>query len=255
MYQNNKHPDKQDDAGYCALPSTETNQDMCIDGTYTTSQLQNPLPTAEVGHRSTPEEFESARQLEVMDSVISKETEQISKVLEHAEVPKPHGCHECGKFYSDTRSLQRHIKTHRIIEESDENHLTGPADAVALPLQCQQCPRQFQRRSHYHYHIKIHHGPREFKCQICDKAFVSRGSLTTHGRIHSGEKPYECETCSRRFNVNSNLLAHIPKCTGVLPFKCDHCDKAFATRSLYKIHVKVLLSFPMVVKKQMFSNY
>lgn len=243
MYQNNKHPDKQDEAQYCALPSAETNQDMCISGTYTTSQLKNPLSTAAVGHPSTPEEFESANQLDVMDSVINKETDQINEVLEHAadaDVLKPHGCHECGKFYSDIRGLQRHRKTHRI-EESDENHLPGQRTRheVTVPLQCQQCPRQFQHRSHYHYHVKIHHGPRGFKCQICDKAFASRGALTTHGRIHSGEKPYECETCGRRFNVNSNLLAHVPKCTGVLPFKCNHCNKAFATRSLYKTHVKV----------------
>ncbi|KAI9564617.1 hypothetical protein GHT06_008358 [Daphnia sinensis] len=242
MYQNNKHPDKQDEAQYCALPSAETNQEMCINETYATSQLQNPLSTADVGHPSTPEEFESARQLDVTDSVINKETDEINEVLEHAtdaEILKPHGCHECGKFYSDVRGLQRHRKTHRV-QESDENHLPGQETRHEnmVPLQCQQCPRQFQRRSHYHYHVKIHHGPREFKCQICDKAFASRGALTTHGRIHSGEKPYECETCGRRFNVNSNLLAHVPKCTGVLPFKCDHCDKAFATRSLYKTHVK-----------------
>jgi KRAB domain-containing zinc finger protein len=182
-----------------------------------------------------------------MDPVINtEEPDQTNKPLEHTidkEIIKAHGCHECGKFYSDVRSLQRHMKTHRV-EESNETHTDQrTSNAGAVPLKCQQCPRQFQRRSHYHYHVKIHHGPREFKCQICEKAFVSRGALTTHGRIHSGEKPYECETCGRRFNVNSNLLAHVPKCTGALPFKCEHCEKAFATRSLYQTHVKVIF-FP-----------
>ncbi len=252
MYQSNKqlmHSDKGEEAEYCSLPSEETNQDICLDGAYSTSnpQLGNSLAAAPEGRQSpTPEdEFETAgHQLGLMDSAISEQPEQ-TETSENTdkEVLKAHGCHECGKLYSELRSLQRHMKSHRV-EASDENRLlTNGGQRVSragtTPLQCEQCPRQFERRSHYHYHVKIHHGPREFKCQICEKAFVSRGALTTHARIHSGEKPYECETCGRRFNVNSNLLAHVPKCTGALPFKCEHCDKAFATRSLYQIHVKV----------------
>ena len=257
MYQNNKqlmHPDKGDEAEYCSLPSEETNRDICLDGTYSTSRLGNSLAEAPEAQSPTPEdEFESTDHLgSLMDPTISEPLSDQNETSESAvdkEVIKAHGCHECGKLYSELRSLQRHMKSHGVegSVDNENNSLRNAGQrasrAGTTPLQCDQCPRQFERRSHYHYHVKIHHGPREFKCQMCEKAFVSRGALTTHARIHSGEKPYECETCGRRFNVNSNLLAHVPKCTGTLPFKCEHCEKAFATRSLYQIHVKVHFIF------------
>lgn len=240
------HSDKGEEAEYCPLPSEETNQDMCLDETYSTSQLGNSLTTTQGRPPSTPEAFESARQLEEMDPNSNEPQDPVATsercaVNEDEEILKPYACQQCGKLYSEMRSLQRHIKISHRSEELSENHTLQNSEHGAAPFQCQQCDRQFRVRSHYHYHVKIYHGPRGFKCQICDKAFVSRGALTTHGRIHSGEKPYACETCGRRFNVNSNLLAHIPKCTGALPFKCDLCEKAFATKSLYQTHVKVQL--------------
>lgn len=228
--------DKGNEVEYCAVPSEETNQDLCLDGTYTSSQLA--LPSTEERRQSTPETFESVRLLEI--GPVSKPQDQIETEENAAdkEVIKPHACQKCGKLYSESRSLQRHIKSHRN-EALDGVNLLRNSEHATAPFQCQECPRQFQRRSHFHYHVKIYHGPREFKCQICDKAFVSRGALTTHARIHSGEKPYACETCGRRFNVNSNLLAHVPKCTGTLPFKCDMCNKPFATKALHQTHAKV----------------
>lgn len=254
MYQSNKqltHSDKVEETDeYCQLPPVESANDACVNKTYSSNtQIGSSLPTAGVRSPPTREEFGAACDTtEAANPVVEppNHNELVEQPL-NKETEKTYGCHECGKLYSDQRSLERHSKTHRK-QVVNENHLSSDdgerlAQTGTKSFQCQQCPRQFERRSHYRYHVKIHHGPREFKCQICNKAFVSRGALTTHGRIHSGEKPYECETCGRRFNVNSNLLAHVPKCTGTLPFKCSDCDKAFATRSLYQKHIKVSLIF------------
>lgn len=252
MYQNNKqliHPeDKGEETAYCPLPTEEShNQDVCLDD-YSSSQLAgNSLPTAQ-GKSVPPQEiFESEHRLEeaASENEPSVQNQNPTEDVVDNQMLKGHTCQECGKFYLELKSLKRHARSHRSIkpdgnQSANQNDSQRQTTAEVAPFQCQQCPRQFQRRSHYHYHVKVYHGPRSFKCQTCDKAFTTKGALTTHERIHSGEKPYACETCGRRFNVNSNLLAHVPKCTGALPFKCDHCGKGFAAKSHYLTHVKVV---------------
>lgn len=218
------------------LPSCSDSQNICLNGDF---------PVSELSSQPLIEELKSVTETDGFQSALESCAHQPQGNDEQPEVAtkktvKFLNCDECGKPYADSRSLQRHVKQCHPKRDNVKSRSGKARNGNGTPLHCDQCNRDFERRSHYAYHVKVHHGTREFKCQVCDKAFVTRGALTTHSRIHSGEKPYVCETCGRGFNVNSNLLAHIPKCTGQLPFKCDQCDKAFATKALHQIHLKVL---------------
>lgn len=244
MYQNNKQhiPNKGDaeTIDFEQLPSCGDDPNMCLNGDFPVGELNS--------QSSMMEELKSVAQTERFQSTLESVQQQAlptqEQSMEEVSIKKAVKfltCDKCGKPYPDSRSLQRHVKqSHPKRDKCQSGSQSGKAcNGNTEPLHCDQCNRDFERRSHYAYHVRVHHGTRQFKCQVCDKAFVTRGALTTHSRIHSGEKPFVCETCGRGFNVNSNLLAHIPKCTGQLPFKCDQCDKAFATRALQQIHVKV----------------
>ena len=181
----------------------------------------------------------------------------IGKELGQVDCFTNHNCCECGKYFSDRASLNRHAKNHSgkcsyrcdYCSQAFSNksgwrkHMRLHTSTDDPVLQCQQCPRQFVHKAHYAYHVKVHHGTRDHKCLVCAKSFSKLSCLKTHARIHSGEKPFVCDTCGRGFNVNSNLLAHVPKCSGHLPFKCTECGKMFGINSLFQIHLEVSLFF------------
>ena len=243
MYQNNKqHMSNKGDAetiDFEQIPSCEDDPNMCLNSEFPVGELNSQSSMMEeLKSVAQTERFQSALE-SAQQQTLPSQQEQVTDEVRVKKAVKFLTCDECGKPYSDNRSLQRHVKQSHRKRDKHQSESDKSRNGSAVPLHCDQCNRDFERRSHYAYHVRVHHGTREFKCQVCDKAFVNRAALTTHSRIHSGEKPFVCETCGRGFNVNSNLLAHIPKCTGQLPFKCDQCDKAFATRALQQIHLKV----------------
>lgn len=105
-------------------------------------------------------------------------------------------CPDCGKRFSGTGGLQRHIRIHKGIR----------------PYKCrfEECGRTFTECGHLIRHHRSHTGERPFPCPFtdCGKAFSTSYHLLRHKRTHTGERPYACPLCPARFSQSGGLQRH-----------------------------------------------
>ncbi|XP_044526919.1 zinc finger protein 383-like [Gracilinanus agilis] len=136
---------------------------------------------------------------------------------------KPYKCKECGKAFSQSALLTKHLRVH-----------TGDK-----PYECSDCGKAFNQTSHLRQHRRIHNEEKPFECNECGKAFRVSSSLTEHWRTHTGEKPYQCNECGKAFNRSTHLTQHQRIHTGEKPFACNECGKAFNRSTLLTQHQRI----------------
>ncbi|KAM6441799.1 myoneurin isoform 2-T5 [Liasis olivaceus] len=132
-------------------------------------------------------------------------------------------CNTCGKVFSESSSLRRHMRIHKGVK----------------PYVCQLCGKAFTQCNQLKTHVRTHTGEKPYKCELCDKGFVQKCQLVFHSRMHHGEeKPYKCDACNLQFATSSNLKIHARKHSGEKPYVCDRCGQRFAQASTLTYHVR-----------------
>uniref|UniRef100_A0AC35U9Z8 Zinc finger protein n=1 Tax=Rhabditophanes sp. KR3021 TaxID=114890 RepID=A0AC35U9Z8_9BILA len=118
-------------------------------------------------------------------------------VLHVHENHRPHACTVCNKSFSQSSSLNKHLRVH-----SGER-----------PYKCPYCVKSFTASSILRTHIRQHSGEKPFKCSFCGKCFASHAAHDSHvRRTHAAtvdSNVFRCPNCEKCFDHLSHLNFHI----------------------------------------------
>ncbi|XP_055623972.1 zinc finger protein 677-like isoform X2 [Toxorhynchites rutilus septentrionalis] len=168
-------------------------------------------------------------------------------------------CHICGKKFSSSTNLRRHVATHgpgglvkcRICEEIfrtelqlekhrlDAHKLDVPRRRKLSKTTCVICGQEQKGIFALGAHVKESHNEEEypyFRCDKCPEMFLTEAKATEHRNVHNGK--HECNVCFKRFVLASTLWSHKIRVHGNQShFQCDACGRMFSSKGNMMRHM------------------
>ncbi|KAK6635362.1 hypothetical protein RUM44_000613 [Polyplax serrata] len=167
-------------------------------------------------------------------------------------------CEYCSKAFTQKRTLNAHLTTHRKQEylcpvcgkrfSYKSSLVSHQTIHQKLPKShsCSQCNAAFTtlRSLRRHYFTHYNYRDKEFICELCGKRFAYSMTLKNHKLSHSEERPHACRICGTTFKRTTHLRTHEQGVHGlhdkVLPKKytCDICQKSMVRKESLEAHMK-----------------
>ncbi|XP_071113360.1 uncharacterized protein [Haliotis cracherodii] len=179
------------------------------------------------------------------------DTEPLLKTtVKGEEKHKPIQCPVCHEFYSNERTLGRHMRIHNLVrpykcpvcKKSFVQKITMKVHmrlhSGEKPHQCIICGRSFAQKSNMETHVRRHLGVRPYQCDLCSKGFSDKGSLGEHKKIHTGEQPYVCTVCGKSFSQRANMRTHLHRHRAEKTYSCLKCKESFNNKECLLKHTK-----------------
>ncbi|XP_059088950.1 transcriptional repressor CTCF-like [Tigriopus californicus] len=141
---------------------------------------------------------------------------------------KKRQCDICSKFFSDSKSLKKHVQA---------------VHGKLRPYICQICNHQSARRTMLEMHMRQHTGEKPFSCDICQYRTGDHNSLRRHKMRHTGHRPYKCPFCPYSCIQSSPFKYHLekkhPNEENEVIFTCETCGFKSINRQSYIDHVSI----------------
>ena len=143
-----------------------------------------------------------------------------------AEQERDNTCSYCGKKFSHSSYLRKHVETHH--------------EAPVVP--CHICGTFIKGQKTLNVHIRVVHGNQMFSCPEpgCDVKAKNRDHIKDHvAAIHKNEPRYICSVCGTRYKYRNKWKYCEDKHKGKFLHACQQCDKKFNDKRKYQIHQRV----------------
>ncbi|XP_071476354.1 uncharacterized protein [Diadema antillarum] len=162
-------------------------------------------------------------------------------------------CEQCGRTYSKSSNLYRHMRSHRSAKhecttcgkifkhkKSLNAHMNNHTEQLsAKQFRCKFCDQLFPTKFKLSVHLRSHTYEKPFYCSHCGKTFMTKHGLLRHQLAHSSEKTYECNLCHKKFLRKHGLERHKSVHLGQKLYKCSICNKGFVEKYNLLNHEKV----------------
>lgn len=234
-------------------------------------EMEDPLSIEELDDGMTP--FERSKIVETNNddkptftcSICETAFEDRQTIKDHVNIVhkdvKRRSCPHCGRTFTQTGDLTRHVRIHTgirpfkcpfdgceyaFISSGDlhkhvrrHNQMINP---IPKPHVCDKCGKDFERgydlKRHSSMHAKDDPNFRGFNCELCGKMFARKDQYRSHTYRHIGYKPHKCAQCDKTFSDASNYAKHVKvHVTDGMELFCHHCEKGFKNKMAISKHV------------------